>query len=393
MSHPPAENYPSTPVRSRLPWILAGAVVTALAVLAAAIVYSLNRGEDVTARWETPSTMTSNPWTPSIVKPGAPVTVPGNFVGAASVTSVVAGDDCDKAALKRHLASDPKLARNWAEILEIAVADIDSYIDGLQSRRLAVPVQVTNHDYEGDRPRELQSVLDVGTAVLTDADGTPRVRCACGNPLKPAAGKATKFDNLPPGADAGAVVTDTAANHNKGTAIRIIKRPITKTSSGTQPTQGYTISRNSVPRVFCRRGSTTPYGTSASRCSSTGDGYSTCWPTDAYVSCLWDITQTELSEYPVDDWSDTDDAYHPTIELANGFLCTRQPFQGNPRDGLQGKFACQSGDVHSSSSKHGHGWGEIDHRQSMWTILFSTDNQDPLTAVDIRVAYYAIDET
>ncbi len=48
-------------------------------------------------------------------------------------------------------------------------------------------MQVTNHRFADGVLGTVQSVLQEGTAVLVDADGTPRVRCACGNPLAPAA--------------------------------------------------------------------------------------------------------------------------------------------------------------------------------------------------------------
>ncbi len=392
------EAHPQVPARSRLPWILAGAVVAALAVLVAAVVYALN-DDDVTARWETADTMTSSPWTPSIVKPGAPVDVPGNFVGAADVTSI-AGDDCDKEALKKHLASNPRLAQNWAQILGISVAEINGYIDRLQSRRLTVPVQVTNHDYEGDSPRELQSVLDAGTAVLTDADGTPRVRCACGNPLKPAAAKATKFDNLPPGADPDKVVTEPSTNGNNGTAIRVIKRPFVKTATGIQLNPGYASTGvdQSGPQTNCWNRSATPYGKSTARCNWGGDEALDCWVNADMAYCLPPdtfATGSNLKEHKDINWLNyvqpNDPAIPTTIELANGFAC--RPglnLGGRHRDGMEGTFFCRVGG--KESSVLGYGWGAMDRSQPAWTIHFTTDYSSPPTDMDIRIAYYTVDE-
>ncbi len=395
MDRPPIENYSSA--RSRLPWVLAGAVVAALAVLAAAIVYSFNRGEDVTARWETAGTMTSNPWTPSIVKPGAPVTVPGDFVGTATVTSV-AGDDCDKEALKRHLGSDPRLAENWARVLGITAGEISGYIDRLQSRRLTVPVQVTNHDYEGDSPRELQSVLDVGTAVLTDADGTPRVRCVCGNPLKPAAVKATKFDNVPPDAEPDKIVTNPSTNGTKSTAVRIIKRPFTQTASGIQLAPGYRIDeRNSFPSILCNPGIPTPYGPGVANCYFSDTKFR-CWPDGTDVYCLTNIADTTLVHAPVKWVQPSVDPPAPsqpdTIELVSGFLCYRYYYYSNDGRG-EGKpslLGCFRGDEGTRV------WGDIDRSGPVWTartgdIPFSGTTPKPLTTDDVRVAYYAVDES
>ncbi|GAP52775.1 serine/threonine protein kinase [Streptomyces azureus] len=44
---------------------------------------------------------------------------------------------------------------------------------------------VTNHGFRAGRAAVLQAVLQAGTAVLVDDRGVPRVRCACGNPLRP----------------------------------------------------------------------------------------------------------------------------------------------------------------------------------------------------------------
>ncbi len=49
---------------------------------------------------------------------------------------------------------------------------------------LRADTQVTNHGFRDARVTGFQSVLQAGTAVLVDNRGVPRVRCACGNPLK-----------------------------------------------------------------------------------------------------------------------------------------------------------------------------------------------------------------
>jgi len=43
---------------------------------------------------------------------------------------------------------------------------------------------VTNHGFANGKATPRQSVLQAGTAVLVDDRGEPRVRCACGNPLR-----------------------------------------------------------------------------------------------------------------------------------------------------------------------------------------------------------------
>ncbi len=50
---------------------------------------------------------------------------------------------------------------------------------------LRADTRVTNHGFRAGRAGAYQSVLQAGTAVLVDDRGVPRVRCACGNPLRP----------------------------------------------------------------------------------------------------------------------------------------------------------------------------------------------------------------
>lgn len=393
---------------SRLPWVLAAAVVTALAILATAVIYSLS-GDDVAARWETSDSMTANPWTPSVVKPGTPLSTPGKFVGTATVTSV-ASEDCDKEALKQHLASNPKLAQNWAQVLDISVTDINPYIDKLRSRRLTVPVQVTNHDYEGDQARELQSVLDAGTAVLADADGAPRVRCACGNPLKPASTKATKFDDLPPDADPDSVVTYPTARPEVGTAIRVVNRPLIASATEAQPAPGYTATDyTSRDPISCVTGFIILYGKSAARCFI-NESIGHCWPDGIYIYCQQDATKTNLWKLKVEEWAENreDNPYRnqpDTVELVNGLVCYpsgRVDYEGSQREGVPTRYGCFNGDLGSDGDPRPilRMWGGVKRDGSVWTVRIGKEVSPaepsstlaPLTTVDVRVAYYAIDE-
>ncbi|WP_369185871.1 DUF6777 domain-containing protein [Streptomyces sp. Y1] len=74
--------------------------------------------------------------------------------------------------------------RAWASAAGISQSDIPAYLRSLTSAYLRVDTRVTNHSYRSGAVVEFQSVLQAGTAVLVDAQGVPRVRCACGNPLK-----------------------------------------------------------------------------------------------------------------------------------------------------------------------------------------------------------------
>ncbi|MFD0350894.1 DUF6777 domain-containing protein [Kitasatospora aburaviensis] len=75
--------------------------------------------------------------------------------------------------------------RAWASAQGIQQSAIPSYMRSLTSAYLRVDTRVTNHGYKGGTAVAYQSVLQAGTSVLVDAQGVPRVRCGCGNPLKP----------------------------------------------------------------------------------------------------------------------------------------------------------------------------------------------------------------
>jgi hypothetical protein len=105
---------------------------------------------------------------------------------------------CDVRRQIEHLTSDQVRGRVFAEVSGIGQASIPGYLRGLTSVVLRADTRVTNHGFRDGRGIGYQSVLQAGTAVLVDSHGVPRVRCACGNPLAPAA------DDLPSGAGGAA---------------------------------------------------------------------------------------------------------------------------------------------------------------------------------------------
>ncbi|GGN58140.1 hypothetical protein GCM10011579_021100 [Streptomyces albiflavescens] len=106
---------------------------------------------------------------------------PGLYGGTRSVGS------CDVEKQIRFLAADRDKARAFAQASGISQAFIPDYLRGLTSVVLRADTRVTNHGFSDGRATDYQSVLQVGTAVLVDNRGVPRVRCACGNPLNPPA--------------------------------------------------------------------------------------------------------------------------------------------------------------------------------------------------------------
>lgn len=108
-----------------------------------------------------------------------PGSTPGLYGGTQSVGS------CDVEKQIGFLSSDPRKARSFAQAAGISQAAVPGFLRGLTSVVLRADTQVTDHGFRDGRTTSFQSVLQRGTAVLVDDRGVPRVRCACGNPLKP----------------------------------------------------------------------------------------------------------------------------------------------------------------------------------------------------------------
>lgn len=90
---------------------------------------------------------------------------------------------CDVEQQVRYLTDDPAKARAFAEASDIEQAKIPDFLRGLTPVVLRADTRVTSHGFRDGAADSFQAVLQAGTAVLVDAHGTPRVRCACGNPL------------------------------------------------------------------------------------------------------------------------------------------------------------------------------------------------------------------
>jgi hypothetical protein len=104
---------------------------------------------------------------------------PGLYGGTQSRAS------CDVERQIRFLTGDPAKTRAFAQGAEIDRRDIPSYLRGLTPVVLRADTRVTGHGYRNGSVTGYQAVLQAGTGVLVDEYGAPRVRCACGNPLKP----------------------------------------------------------------------------------------------------------------------------------------------------------------------------------------------------------------
>ncbi|WP_052441030.1 DUF6777 domain-containing protein [Streptacidiphilus anmyonensis] len=108
-------------------------------------------------------------------------TVSGTAVGLYGGTERVSS--CDVPQMSAFLRANPTKGAAWAGVEGIRTDQIDAYLHSLTPVLLRTDTRVTNHGFANGAATSFQSVLEAGTAVLVDANGAPRARCACGNPL------------------------------------------------------------------------------------------------------------------------------------------------------------------------------------------------------------------
>lgn len=106
----------------------------------------------------------------------------GSTQGLYGGTQNVAACDVEKQI--RYLTENQDKGRAWAQAAGIEQSRIPEYLRGLTPMQLRYDTRVTNHGYRDGAATSRQDVLQAGTAVMVDDRGVPRVRCACGNPLK-----------------------------------------------------------------------------------------------------------------------------------------------------------------------------------------------------------------
>ncbi|MGW2050702.1 DUF6777 domain-containing protein [Streptomyces sp. NPDC001858] len=103
----------------------------------------------------------------------------GLYGGTLNVSS------CDVEHQIKALTAVPAKNRAFAGVAGVAPAGVPAYLRSLTPVQLRLDTRVTNHGYRDGAATSFQAVLQAGTAVLIDARGVPKVRCACGNPLTP----------------------------------------------------------------------------------------------------------------------------------------------------------------------------------------------------------------
>ena len=136
--------------------------------------------------------------------PGRTTTTEAPPGGTTTTTALYGGSGnllkCDPEALIAFLTTHADKAGAWIEVFntdppfhwapdgtktKLTLADIPDYIHELTPTHLKFDTLVTNHGYRNGHPTPHQSLLEAGMAVLVDHDGIPRVKCRCGNGLKP----------------------------------------------------------------------------------------------------------------------------------------------------------------------------------------------------------------
>lgn len=163
-------------------WIIAALVV--LAAAAVAVVLVARGGDEAqaqTVRFQKPTEAGPDPFTkPADVHGSQRVQVGSGPFGGTGSDLV-----CNRELLIRSLKARPDRLREWARVVgvEPSYAAVARYIRRLRPVTLTRDTRVTNHSFVDGRAVPFQAILQAGTAVLVDKDGTPVARCRCGNPL------------------------------------------------------------------------------------------------------------------------------------------------------------------------------------------------------------------
>ncbi|MGW0585834.1 DUF6777 domain-containing protein, partial [Streptomyces sp. NPDC002920] len=119
--------------------------------------------------------------TPGETARNAVQAVDGGAAGVYGGTRKVASCDVEKQIT--FLREAPARNRAFASVAGVRPEGVPAYLRSLTPVQLRMDTWVTNHGYRDGAVTTYQAVLQAGTAVLVDAHGLPRVRCACGNPL------------------------------------------------------------------------------------------------------------------------------------------------------------------------------------------------------------------
>jgi hypothetical protein len=201
----PAGPPPSPPERRAVGWIIAGAILGSLALIAGAVgVFLIVTDDEEAGASEVflePATSTGpDPFTASVATSAVSTTTspttttPPTTTSSGGIPTYDGGEpglyggtrdigSCNPTQLVEFLEENPSKARAWAAVLRISPNEIRSYVGTLTTVVLRGDTRVTNHGYANGMATTIASVLQAGTAVLVNDRGEPVVKCACGNPL------------------------------------------------------------------------------------------------------------------------------------------------------------------------------------------------------------------
>jgi hypothetical protein len=179
-----------------LPVLVSIGLAVALILAVGVVILMIKLRADAASAVREPVNTATNPFLPPVGDDAMGVVPPAGSGGTftASTPGLYGGTlnkaSCDAAKMVEFLRANPDKARAWASVHNIAPADIDAFVATLTSAVLRSDTMVVNHGFTGGEANPLVSLLQAGTAVLVDRFGLPVVKCYCGNPLKPYAGKA-----------------------------------------------------------------------------------------------------------------------------------------------------------------------------------------------------------
>ena len=115
---------------------------------------------------------------------------------AAGLYAVTGGRPvCDLNRLAAALFADPDAAAAWASVVGVEPAAAAATVQSFTPVVLTRDTAVTNHTYRSGEANGYASILQAGTPVLVDENGTPRTQCSCGNPLLPPSEDAADIDD------------------------------------------------------------------------------------------------------------------------------------------------------------------------------------------------------
>jgi hypothetical protein len=164
-------------------------LVTLLMITAGSAVIISSSSDETVHREAADASGAFPPFVPPNGTTGVPeVSVP--VLNTAAVTGDTPGlyggtrsDTCNAQGIRTYLETNPDKAAAWASAMDLPSEQVGAFLGSLTPVTLRTDTAVTNHGFRDGDATAFQSVLQAGTGVLVDAEGLPRVRCYCGNPL------------------------------------------------------------------------------------------------------------------------------------------------------------------------------------------------------------------